>query len=162
MGKIIEFFKLKTTALAGIALALGLFLFLPEKAANQMGIMKLRNGYRSYAACAFLVTGSLVAVRGLVAAFRFVSGKYRVHAGKKAAIKRLKTLSPAEKQILCGYIVPREKTQYFSIEDGLVNGLCQAHIIASSAKLVGQPWLQSSEKARFSAKKRLEMHADIR
>jgi hypothetical protein len=135
MGKILELFKLKLPVLAGIALALALFLFLPEKAANAMGIQKLRTEYKSYAGCAFLLASSLVVVRMSVAAFKLISTKCLARVWKKAAIERLKTLSPAEKQILCGYILPREKTQYLSIEDGVVNGLCQAHIIYRSANL---------------------------
>jgi hypothetical protein len=33
---------------------------------------------------------------------------------------------------------------------------------ASSAEFVGKAWLQSSEKGRFSARKSLDMPADIR
>jgi len=33
---------------------------------------------------------------------------------------------------------------------------------ASSAEFAGKPWPQGSDKARFSAKKRLEMHAEVR
>src|SRR5205814_10674929 len=96
LGKFFEFFKLKLPVWAGIAVALALFLFLPEGAANQMGFQKLRTQYKSYAACAFLITASLVVVQLSVDVFKFCSKKYRQRAWRKAAIKRLGMLSTAE------------------------------------------------------------------
>ncbi len=47
--------------------------------------------------------------------------------------KRLQNLSIQEKQILCGYILNGTKTQYFMLEDGVVQGLEHSHIIYRSS-----------------------------
>ena len=48
---------------------------------------------------------------------------------------RLHDLTPAEKQILCGYILANQRTQYFHMEDGVPMGLVSEKILFVSTTM---------------------------
>jgi len=131
--KILDFLKLKLSVLVAISIALAAFLFLPDNAARLFGIDALRLQYRSYAGCAFLVTVSLVVVQLFGKAWGCIRERSEVQKLRLELIERLSNLSPAEKQILCGYILPQKRTQNLSIRDGNVTGLCAAGILCRAS-----------------------------
>ena len=135
IAKFLEIFKLKLSIFVALTLALGAFLFLPDGAAKQFGIQEIRTKYKSYAGCAFIITASLVTVQSLAKAGGYIRKRSLRSKFRKKAIQSLHNLTPTEKQILCGYILPNERTQYLSIQDGIVNGLCAAGIIYRSANV---------------------------
>src|ERR1035441_3354312 len=81
-GKYVDLLNklLKLPILSAIALALAVFFFMPEKTAIQMGIEKLRVIYKSYAACALLLTASLLVVQVAIITFKFIHQKYIYNA----------------------------------------------------------------------------------
>lgn len=150
LAKVFEFFKLKLPTLIAVTIALSAFLFLPEDTAKQLGIEKLRADYRSYAGSLLLLSSALTLVQLIIKLWTGFSQWRNIRSLRKEAFECLHSLSPQEKQILVGYIVGNQKTQYFSPMDGVVNGLCAAGILfraSSMGNLFGrgfafniQPW----------------------
>lgn len=54
---------------------------------------------------------------------------------KRRYVAKLRNLTTEEKQLLCGYILAKQKTQYFPIQDGVVMGLVSDKIIFQSSTL---------------------------
>jgi Super-infection exclusion protein B len=78
----------------------------------------------------------VIGVVGLVAElFLWIGGRISRVKRNRHARARLRRLTIEEKQILCGYILGGQRTQYFSVEDGVVAGLLYSGIIFQSSSV---------------------------
>ncbi len=78
---------------------------------------------KPYCGLVFFISVIVLIVKVLIIIGQQIRIKWGANQLKKAGIKHLQRLSPAEKNLLCCYILGETKTQYFSIEDGVVKGL---------------------------------------
>ena len=113
-----------------------------------VGLTDLVETYRDYIGGIFLVTLALLVVNAAAAACDFfkpwVVQAYLIWQGKK----RLRVLTPEEKEILFYYIQNQTRSQKLDIKSGTVNGLQRDKIILRGSSLgtysgfdfLIQPW----------------------
>ncbi len=127
--------KSKLSILFGISVALGVLLIMPDATAGRLGLTTIRTTYLPYVSVPFFILASVTVVQCFVAAWRWVGEKIAAKRFEKEAKHRLGQLSAQEKQILCGYLMTDRRTQYFAVQDGVVQGLCHAGVIYLSSQV---------------------------
>ncbi len=148
--KLPELLKIETRYWVGATLVSGTILFAPDALAVTIGIDALRAIMRPYLGFFFIVTIGVAIVQIGTKVFEGIKKKRDQSKAMKVLQDRLHKLTQDEKRILCGYILTDCRTQYFSVEDGVVTGLEQAKVIyraSSVGDLYGkgfafniQPW----------------------
>lgn len=94
-------------------------LVLPSAVVHWLGVTHLRDQLRPY-----LVAAAVIALAGLVVAeVTSLDSWWDRKQRARLQFKYLRSLSPAEKRVLRGYIEGNTKTQYFRMDDGVVGGL---------------------------------------
>lgn len=148
----------------GLSIATGIIIFVPNDIAEALGLSDLRMHYRAHFGFAFVVSISIVFAQCLWGAARFAATllkTFRESRKAKQAMqereKMLHDLTPDEKAYLAPYILDKENTQYFLIEDGIAGGL-EAKGIIYQARDVGdmiegfaynlQPWVRNYLKQK--------------
>src|SRR5947209_5635412 len=89
----------------GAALAAGLLLFLPDPAAQLLGLNDFRNAARPWLGGAFLVFSVVVAVKVGVHGWEWLREHRRIANVRTLRHNRINTLSPVEKALLKRFIV---------------------------------------------------------
>ena len=147
-SKILDWIKLPTKTLTAICLFAGILLFANDELINTIGMNSLIESYRPYIGAIFLISFSLVTVNCILGTFNFfkpwIVQSYLVYHGKK----RLKALTPEEKEILSYFIKNQTRSQALQIQDGTVAALQAEKIIARASQLgslhgfsyIIQPW----------------------
>lgn len=103
-----------------------ILLFTPDSWLARIHILTIRNQYTETLGFAFIISivATLIQIALWVKNDLWASRQIR-----KNLEKRLHNLSYQEKQILCGYILNQVKTQYFPIQDGVVQGLLHSDVL---------------------------------
>lgn len=148
LSKWSDWLKLPTKTLAALCIVCGVLLFSGEVFLSTIGLAELVQRYRGYIGGLFLLTLALVIVNTIAATWSFFRPwavqAYWVWQGKK----RLKALTPDEKEILRYYIDNQTRSQNLDIKSGTVSNLQRDKIIVRGSNLgtyfgfdyVIQPW----------------------
>lgn len=148
ISKITDWLKLPTKTLAALCFVAAILLFSSAEFLSTIGLSDLVETYRGYVGGVFLVTLALVVVNAAAATRKFfkpwVVQAYLIWQGKK----RLRALTPEEKEILSYYIQNQTRSQSLDIKSGTVNALQKDKIIFRGSNLgtyfgfdfVIQPW----------------------
>jgi hypothetical protein len=156
-AKLADWLKLKPSLLVGVALASGFAVLAPATWLARLGLDSLVSEHRGWFGGALLV--SVAVLLALSAAWLFGSAASPLVEWwqTKRLSGFLKTLSPPEKALLKKYLDQQTTTLYFSITDGVVNGLVQKRILWRAASLSAgftdfafniQPWAWDYLKSR--------------
>ena len=148
ISKITDWLKLPTKTLAALCFVATILLFSSDEFLSTVGLSDLVETYRGYVGGVFLVTLALVVVNAAAATWKFfnpwVVQAYLIWQGKK----RLRALTPEEKDILVYYINNQTRSQRLDIKSGTVNALQRDKSILRGSNLgtyfgfdfVIQPW----------------------
>lgn len=148
LGKWLDWIKLPTKTLAGLCIVFAILIFSSKATLDNFGLKFLVTEYRAYLGVGFLVTLALTLVNSIAAIWNFIypwiAEAYCISIGKK----RLKSLTPTEKQILGYYIQNQTRSQNLPIQNGTVNALQKERIIIRGSSLgsihgfdyIIQPW----------------------
>lgn len=131
MEKLLDLLKLKTRHAFALCLVSGAILLAPYRVLQAVGLLGYREAGKPYFAGAFLVSAVLL----IAALYQVVQRKLSDYFFLRAGKKRFALLTAEEKQILRGYLEGATRTQYLSIQSGVVQGLVHDHIIYRSANL---------------------------
>lgn len=114
-----------------LVVVIGLMLWGPGWFVSGLGLATFIDSYREYLGVIWLVF--LIAALAPIWAMlgHEIGRQWRIFLGKR----RLKALTPAEKQILERYIDGDTRTQTLNLNDGVAAGLRQAGIIVVSAQI---------------------------
>ena len=120
----------------GIAIASGIVLFIGNDLASTMGLSEFRKEYRAYLGGALVLSLSLVVAhalwsgaKGILALAKGALDRRKARRSLEARQKQLDKLTPDEKVYLAPYILDKENTRNFLIEDGTAGGLVAKGIL---------------------------------
>ncbi len=127
--KLLELLKIKVSTYIGISVSLSILLFAPDEIIGKLGLLVWRDEGKLYFGVTILICIAII----LSNAISFMNGAicawYKNFTFLRAGKKRLHVLTAEEMQILSGYIESKSKTQYLSMDCGVVNGLVDERII---------------------------------
>ena len=130
-----EWLKISSVHFLAIAIAAGALIFGPTSFLDTLGVTEFVDGYRMWVGFVFLISTAILLARG---GFRlFESGKKHFQQGRtlKRWRRRLHQLTPEEQKVLAGYVLADTRTQYFELEDGVIQGLAAEQIITRVASI---------------------------
>lgn len=148
ISKLSEWLKLSPRYLLPISLVTGFVLFASANILDTFGLTPFVRQYRPYLGTVFLLSTVLLLVDWSIKSYEWTRKRYRQSSELGRGQRRLHKLTDPEKRILNGYIGSKTRSQYLSIESGIVNGL-EAEGIIYRASTVGrltdwayniQPW----------------------
>jgi hypothetical protein len=132
-SKVSDFLKARLTTLIGLAIACAVIAFLPDAAIETLGLTKIRQDYQPFVGLAAIVFTTLsaveIAAKAISVGSTFIKRQLHANEGRK----RLRDLTPEEKQVLCNYVLNDTRTQTFQMQDGVIQGLCRDHILYPAA-----------------------------
>ncbi len=145
-SKFPEWLKLSPRYLFPIALVTGFVLLASTGVLDVFGLTELVEAYRPYLGAACLLSSALLLTNWLMLGYEWVTTRRRQVRDLRARQKRLHALTDDEKRVLRSYIGSQTRTQYLSVNDGVVNGLELEHVLfkASSAGHV-EDWAYNLE-----------------
>ncbi len=144
----ISWIKLPPKTLAGLCIVFAILIFSSDPALERFGLKSFVTQYRTYFGVGFLITLALTLLNSISAMWKFVYPwiveAYWIRIGKK----RLRSLTPREKQILGYYIHNQIRSQSLHMQNGTVNALQKEKIIIQGSSLgslhgfdyIIQPW----------------------
>jgi hypothetical protein len=130
-----EWLKISSVHLLAIAFSVGVLLFAPVEFLDLIGVTRFVNGFRMWIGFAFLISAALLLARAGASVFRDATLRVRQRWILKRRQRRLHQLTPSEKRALAGYIADDTRTQYFQLEDGVIQGLAAECVIARAASV---------------------------
>lgn len=113
-------------------LASSIILFLPNAWLGSIGLQAFKTNNIETIGLAFVVSLVATMIQLIIWLKRTL---WDSRQARKSLEKRLHNLSYQEKQILCAYVLNKVKTQYFRIEDGVVQGLVHSRILYLSSNM---------------------------
>lgn len=116
-------------------IASGLFLFLPDFMAQNLGISAVRQLYRPYIGGTFVISMSLLVAYGLSAISDRVKKRLTDRRSRLQILKTLSALTVEEKQFLNMFIMDGRNTVHAPISDGIAGGLVAKRIIYRSSRI---------------------------
>jgi hypothetical protein len=135
LSKVTEWIKLNTKQWLAIALTTGVLLFVNPTSFADIGLESFVLQYKQWIGLMFLISGTFL-VSPLIIQIIETIKEWIKKKIKLAHMKdRLNDLTPEEKQILLGYILPNTRTQVLSYRDGVVSGLKHENIIYQSTTI---------------------------
>ncbi len=117
------FRKLAPKPLLAVALGSGAILALPDSWADALGLLTARDEWRPWISGALIVSLAYLASHATFALWSLGATHYHAWRHLRNQRKCLHALTPMEKAYLSAYIDDRRNTQYFSIQDGVAEGL---------------------------------------
>jgi len=135
ISRFIDWLKLSSVQLAALCLASGFIIFIPERAISQVGLGQLRNDHRVWIGLVFLFSSCLLLARLGSETWNWFAQRIRWHRTLKRRQARLRDLTPQERTALRRYIRDKTRTQYFQIEDGVIQGLEAVDVLYRSAQV---------------------------
>jgi len=141
LSKIVDAIRLSPRYLVGRALATGLLVLLPDRSAEVLGLRWFRDAYRPWLGAAFLISSCLLAGHAITSFASWSREWINIHLMVRRGHARLRELTPAEREVLAGYLLENSRTQYLSISDGIVKELEASRIIRRAASLGTMPAL---------------------
>ena len=112
--------------------ASSILLFSPDAWLAKISLLSFKNQNAETIGLAFIISLVAVVVQATLWLKNNTWAPYQI---RKDMEKYLHDLSVQEKQILCGYVLNGIKTQYFQVEDGVVQGLNHQQIIYRSSNV---------------------------
>jgi hypothetical protein len=152
--------QLSPTLLLAIAIGSGVVLFSSDGIAGRLGIVALRDDYRTYLGGSFVASLALLIAHGCSRSARKIRKWWLTRRVIAERRKSLHKLTPDEKAYLIPYIAGSVNTQYFQLEDGVAAGLEVKGVLyrpSPMGRMVSgfafnvQPW----------AREYLTLHADL-
>ena len=148
LSKLLDWIKLPTKTLAGLCIVSGILIFSSESTLDTFGLKVFVSEYRAYIGIAFLITLALTLINTVSAIWKFIYPWIAEACWIRLGKKRLKSLTPKEKEILGYYIKKQTRSQNLPIQDGTVNALEKEKIIIRGSILgsrygfdyIIQPW----------------------
>jgi hypothetical protein len=128
-GKLVEWIKLSPRHYIAVSLASGALLFLPPRAIQTLGLDQFRTTYRGWIGAVFILSSALLLSHPMALLGAQVSEWWKERAFLRSGRKRLKRLTPPEKEVLRRFIREKTRTQTLNFMDGVVAGLEQARIL---------------------------------
>jgi hypothetical protein len=144
-----EWLKMSSAHLAAIAIAAGMLLFSPSTFTEALGVARFVIGYRMWIGVVFLASTAVLLSRTGGGLFEFTRNRVRQNRTLKMWQRRLHELTSEEKRVLASYVLKGTRTQYFQLQDGVIQGLVAEKIIMRASTvgdlLTGiayniQPW----------------------
>jgi hypothetical protein len=133
LSKFLEWLKLSPRYLVPIAIVTAILLFSPTPFLEKLGLSLFVIQFRAYLSIVFLLSSVLILANWVLSLFEWLRKQIEGRKRANEYYKRLESLSDEEKDLLRGYIDGNTKTQYFSVSDGVVNGLEALKIIYRSS-----------------------------
>lgn len=121
--------------LTGIAVACAILLFSPPVALSTFGLKEFVTNFRPFIGVGFIGATSILLVQLVWWGRKFVLSPFHRKAMEKARLDLLENLTASEKAYLLPFIANGENTQYFSIQDGVAQGLNTKGIIYRAASV---------------------------
>jgi hypothetical protein len=131
IAKFFELLKVPIRVIFGACVAAAIVLFSPDVLVEKIGLLKYRDEYRTYFGIGVLLLIAIVIAKIIGAADEKLID-WRLDRIRK---RRLRNLTDEEIQILSAYIARKTRTQYLSIQSGVVKGLVHDNIIYRSASV---------------------------
>lgn len=125
-----------------------ILLFTLDSWLAKINLLTIRNQYTELLGLAFII--SIVATLIQIALW-VKKDLWIPYCSRRNSEKRFNNLSVQEKQVLCGYLLNGVKTDYFPLEDGVIQGLVHSKILYRSSDMGSaihgfayniQPWAQ--------------------
>lgn len=148
-SKVLDALRLSPKHLVAISLVSGVLLLSPSQFVTRLGLDSFVSSYKVWISLVFFASSALLVSELLEKVWLKGKQKYEQKKFLTSAQERLKHLTLEEKLILANYIYNQTKTQYFEMENGVINGLNQAGIVYLASSMgnafVGfafniQPW----------------------
>lgn len=138
-SKLIDFLKLSPRYLIPISIASGIILFASDRFIDTIGLLEIRQDYRTWIGPIFLVTSIIVVLNPIYQVAEILADRVRTEVVLRSHRADLHQLTPAEKEILRGYILEDTQTRTLDFTDGVVAGLVSKRVIyrATSASFLG-------------------------
>ena len=134
-SKYIEWVKLSPRYLFPIAISSGILLFSGETIIETLGLAEITNSYRSIIGIIFLLSFALVVASWGLSLGNIIKNAWLRNRKFRNLKKRISDLTLEEKDVLLGYIQNQTRTQYLSIENGVVIELESLGIIYRSSNI---------------------------
>jgi hypothetical protein len=131
IAKFLELMKVPIRVVFGVCVSAAIVLFAPDKFVGLLGLLQYREKYRFYFGIAVLLLIAIAISKIFVA----VDEKLLYWRLGRLRRKILRELTDEEIQILSAYIARKTRTQYLSIQSGVVKGLVQDNIIYRSSNV---------------------------
>lgn len=131
----LEFIKLAPRYLIAVGLIAGALLFLPVAWLQGMGLDAFATENRQWLGLTFLVSAILWGVSAVTACSDWVANKIFQRKVRKHIARKISSLTEDEKQILRYYFAQNTRSNMLRIDDGVVQGLVENHIIYRSASV---------------------------
>jgi hypothetical protein len=135
MERFLDWVKLSPRQLVAVLLASGFLVFAPDRFLEPLGLLAFRNAYRVWLGVPFLGAAALLGGHVLAAIGGFVRQRFTWRRNLRRHQRALHVLSPAERQVLRGYVFENTKTQYFALDNGVAQGLVSAGVLFRSANV---------------------------
>lgn len=134
-SKIPDWLKLSPRYLFAVALCTGAYLSLRVHHLERLGLDHIDASARPWIGAAFLISAALLFAHLAAEVGTEVVTLFKGNLEERRLRARLRELSPAEKELLAGFIRENTKTRHHSIKSGVVGGLVGAGILFQSANL---------------------------
>jgi hypothetical protein len=118
-------------------------LFLPDAVLAALGVLGLRQSYRGWLGAGLLFSVALLLAHAVGPVTRWVSGRCKYGVMIREGKKYLLHLTPSEKAILRPFLSANTRTQTLSVQDGVLRGLEDAHIIFRATGILVGPRLHT-------------------
>ena len=135
LSKLVDWIKLSPKYLLPISFVCGYLLFTGEVFLEKFGLKEFVDNSRPWIGIIFLMATSLVVVDVFYRIANWLKLNYTRIKKQKSRLDRLLNLTPEEKDIFLGYLVPNTRTQFFPINDGVVTGLEAEGLIFKSSNV---------------------------
>ena len=123
-------------ALAGIAVATGMVIFMPENLASSLGVNAFRTSNRGVFGWSFIASTSLLATYALWWVGGLIKSHYKKQRLRQMRESQLYELTAEELRFLAPYICEDTSTRNAAIDNGVARGL-EAKEIIFRASVVG-------------------------
>jgi len=139
-SRLLDAIKLAPRYLLAVALATGALLLGPAALTDAIGLSGIVAKFRAWFGAALLFSVALLAAHALAPVGSWIRAQFDWWVQLRAGRRRLRQLTPDEKQILSRYILEDTRTQSLSIMDGTVKELEAMGIIRRASSLGHGPW----------------------
>lgn len=134
-SKFLDWLKLPSKTLLAVSIVCGVLLWSPDSTLDTLGLRPVVDGFRPYLGTGFLIASCLVVVNFGAALLKFFRPWIFEAIWIRRGQKRLRSLTPDEKNVLRYFIVNQTRTQNLPIQSGVVSGLVQDKILVQATML---------------------------
>ena len=132
----LNFFKLPPHIFSALAIGSGLILFVPDKIAQKLYLLKFRNDFGWIISIIFIISITLLITIMIIKLCKYLKERYDMKKLRKAQINYLKELNPTKTKMIKAFLKEEDNTISVNYLNGVTQQLLSLKIISFAGNTV--------------------------